>query len=200
MKKILQNWRELSRFHKISIAAVVILAGLLVLDRIDYSKIRLPLPNTIQRQVKKVRRAQERLDRLEKRRREEKESLQRLKRMITPFVWQIEETSASVEIQGQLEKLAQAEGITIRSMGSARNSKIDEHLGSADLSVHLNGNMREIVRFLTAVNQSERKLYWNTCRLSPIQSKQFDSINLTGRVKAFYLTNGAERIIFGKED
>ncbi len=201
MKKILNKWNGLRLFHKISLLAVLALALLVAVDRIDFTSIQLPLPRTISHQEDELREARERFERLEKMHRQEKENLRNLQKRIAPFVWRIgEEESASAEIQSELQRLARSEGVTIRNMGSPRAGEVNDYLENVEISIDIQGNIREIGRFLAAVDQSERQLYWNFCRLRPLRNEDGGNINLSGRVEAFFLDPGAERIIFGREE
>ncbi len=199
MPNIRGKLRKLTRFQQMLIGLACLLAVLVAYSYLDFSKTRLPLPGQIQDMEEKSRAAMEQLAELEWQRSRQESNLRYLQELAEPFLWRIDNRDPSSEIQSALERIARAERVTIRSMGSPRISEISEHIKKVEIAITLNGSMREVTRFMTGVEKAPRKLYWNVCSLRPTQNPGNESINLNGRIEAFFLIPSAERFIFEAE-
>lgn len=199
MTEFLGKWKRLTLFQRVLIVIACILTVLVAARYVDVSRLALPLPDAIEKQENELRDLQQRLSRLDERNRRQQEGLGLLRQTVQPYLWRLGDTRAETEIQAELERLARAERITIRTMGSPRITDVTEHVRSVEISLNLVGSMREISRFLAAVEASDRKFYWTSCRLRPNNVRNVESVNLTGRVEALFLTPDAEYVIFGRQ-
>ena len=58
--------------------------------------------------------------------------------------------------------------------------------------------MREIGRFLAEVEAAKPRFSWSNCNLRPAGPREMDSVVLSGRIKAVFLTGEAERLLFSE--
>ena len=70
------------------------------------------------------------------------------------------------------------------------------YIQEVEIDIVLSGvPMREFSRLLKEINQNRRKFYWVSCSISPVNQQKPTGINVTGKLKAYVLTDEATRLL-----
>ncbi len=186
----------MSRSQRVLVAVAGVLLLLVVWRFSNFNLPSLFWRPGIARKEAEVQALAQRLEEFERRRERLTRQVGELRRDLAPYLWRLDEKLPASEIQAELERLARRENITIRTMGSPRLADVSEHVKRVEVALNMNGSVREIGRFLGAIEGSDRRFHWVACRLRPINVQGTETINLTGRLEAFYLTPAAEAVLF----
>lgn len=89
---------------------------------------------------------------------------------------------ASVNIQSKEPKLVKSQNMN--------------YLQEVELRVEMRGiTMKEFTRLLKEISRNKRKFYWASCKIDPDNIQKPTGIRVTGRLKAYVLTEEAVRLL-----
>ena len=197
VNKIRRLWQRLPLRHRVLGAVLCLAAALVVVKYVDVaSLLKLPMASAVEQERQALDRLSDELEKVQQNRQAGKEKIAQLRNTLGRFVWQLEQRNPTSFMQSELEKRANANNVTIQAMGSPRTQDVTEHIRSAQLSVRISSNMREIVRFLTAVDGSEKRFYWNSCHIRPSAPGESSKVRLSGQLQMMYLTPDVEKLLF----
>ena len=191
---------RLSRLTRTQKILLAVAAGVVLLTVLRYARPlagRLPLPGTVRDREKELVQLQKRVAKTERRRDRQETSLTALRRDMEPVVWRAHGRVFASEVQNELEKAARNAHITIRTMGTPRVREASEHLRGVEITINVKGTMREIGRFLAEVEAARPRFSWVSCNIRTAGPREVDSVLLSGRIEALFLTPESERLLFG---
>ncbi|OPZ28791.1 MAG: hypothetical protein BWZ02_01197 [Lentisphaerae bacterium ADurb.BinA184] len=187
---------RLTRSRKVLLAVAVVMLLLVGLRFARPLVARLPLPATLHARREALEQQQKRLAKLERRRERRDLSLAALRREMEPLIWKARGKVLASEVQNKLEQAARNAHITIRTMGTPRVRDVSEHLRGVEVSINVKGTMREIGRFLAEVEAAQPRFTWVNCNIRSAGPREVDTVTLSGRIEALFLSPESERLLF----
>jgi len=182
-------------FLLLAVLAVVAVAVLLF----ETSPGEWPLPGNVQRQEQSVRQLRRELADLRKEEAGRQRWLETL-RHETRSMWHNKGGKMpSVEVQGELEKVAQRAQVSIQNLGAPQTGKLSDNISGIDIALHIVGSMREVGRFLAELDKNEPGFSWLSCSIRPDNPRTPRGVILDGRVRALVLSPEAQKSLFGEK-
>ena len=199
MKKLYRKLRELSRTQQILLFSAVILGLAVVLRYVEMPDRVFPLPHTINAKEEELQKFIDTYHRLHREREKYGGMVDDVRRQLASVIWQMDGKVPSATLQSELENVARKAHVTIQTTGGRDTAEISEHLRSVQSRVRLNGTMREITRFLKALERDDKRFVWHSCQIRPANAAGASTVNLSGRIKVFFLTPEAENKLMNSE-
>ncbi|MFO7821155.1 MAG: hypothetical protein R6V56_03730 [Lentisphaeria bacterium] len=196
MISILKKWQNLALKQRLMIITAAILGVLVAAQYIELPSSLLPLPHIISAKEEELIKQKAHYSKLQNKLRRIELTRQQLQRQVGPYLWRMEGKVPSAALQADLQKIARKAHVTIQTTGGQRTYDVSDHVRSVEAAVKLTGTMREISRFLEVCEKNANHIAWHSCRLRPIDRAQGVKVNLSGRVKAFFLATPAEKLVF----
>ena len=191
--------RKLTRKQKLMGTAATVLV-LLVLARYAGPVLdRLPTPKALDRMEDELRQLRSRLQRLQEHNEREQAEILKLRRNTKPLLWEARGRVLGTVLQNELQNLARRNRITLRNVYAPRSREVSEYVRAVEISVRMQGDIREIGRLVAAVENAQPRLSWSNCTIRPINIRDPDKLDLNGRVEALFAVDEAERLLFGEE-
>jgi hypothetical protein len=191
--------KKLGKRRRVLLLVVVLLAVLAAILLFGSGVSEWPLPGNLQREEATVRQLRDELARLRKEEATNQRWLETLRQKARP-IWHIKgDKLPSVEVQNELEKVAQRAQVSIQSLGAPRTSKLAENISGIELSLHIVGSMRDVGRFLTEVEKNTPGFCWVSCSLRPDNPRTPHGVILDGRIQALALSPEAQKSLFGEK-
>ena len=174
-----------------------ILALLVFIRFFDLSSIvQIPMMSAVDKEQRALARLKDRLETKQQEQQQAQEKINRLRNNLGRHVWRMKGRNATSVIQAKLQDRASSNNVTIQNISSPRTNDVTEHIRSAQISIRISSNMREIARFLAAIEKNKQPFYWDTCHIRPQSPGKSNKVMLSGRIKILYLTPEAEALIF----
>lgn len=158
-----------------------------------------PTPGSLDAKEEYLRSRQSRLTKLERVRSEEQAELEQLRETCKSVLWEGGDRVLSTVLQNELQNIARRERATLRSVGSPRSREINDSIRGVEVSVRVQGDMKEIARFIARVDAARPRFFWTTCTMRPINLRDPDTLDFSGRIEALFAVGPAEQLIFGEE-
>ena len=178
--------------------AVLVVAALAVLF-FDTSPSEWPLPGNVLRQEESVRQLRRELADLRKEEGARQRWLITL-RHETRSIWHSKAGKMpSVEVQSELEKVAQRAQVSIQNLGAPQTGKLSDNISGIDIPLHIVGSMRDIGRFVAELEKTEPGFSWLSCSIRPDHPRTPHGVILDGRVRALVLSAEGEKSLFGEK-
>lgn len=200
MKNLYRKLRALSRTQQILLFSAVILGLAVVVRYVDMPDHVFPLPHTINAKEEELQKFINTYDRLHRERAQYSGMVDDVRRQLVPLIWRMDGKVPSATLQSELENVARKAHVTIQTTGGRDTVEVSEHLRSVESRVRLNGTMREITRFLKALERADKHFVWHSCQIRPDNAAGASTVNLSGRIKAFFLTPDAENKLMHSEE
>lgn len=157
-----------------------------------------PLPGNVQREEDAVRQLRDELAKLHKEQAAHERWLDTL-RQKSRAIWHTKgDKLPSIEVQSELEKVAQRAQVTIQNMTPA-TSKLTENITGIQLTLRIVDSMHAVGRFLTEVDKNNPGFCWVTCTLRPDNPQAPHGVVLDGRIEALELSPEAQKSLFGEK-
>lgn len=176
---------------------LVILVGLVYLRPLLGA---LPTPGGLRRQEQKLQQLRGRLEKLQRNKSLKDAELDILRIDCGDVLWPGQDRVLSTVVQNELQTIARQERSTLRSVGSPRTKDVGTTVRAVEVSVRLQGDMKDISRFLARVDASVPRFFWTACTIRPINVREPDMLDLTGRIEAYFVVGEGEQLIFAAEE
>ena len=179
-----------------AIAAVFVVA--VIVRRADVPWHRLPSPETIRAEEKRLRSLRKRLAQIETEAAGREREFDLLTAQARPY-WQIQGRTPSVEVPAEFARLAQRAQVTPQQVGAPRTNKVLDlnDVREVEFSIRLTASMGEVSRLLTEMERSPSQFYWRKCNIRPDNRKAPQRVILNGRIRALVLSAEASRFLAG---
>ena len=196
-RNLKNNWQRISLRNRIMVITACVLAVLVFIRFFDVSSLaQLPMVSTVDKEQKELSRLVKRIKVEQKEQKQAREKINRLRNNLGRYVWRMQDRNAPSVIQAKLQDVASRNNVTIQNISSPRTNDVTEHIRSAQVSIRISSNMREITRFLAALEKNKQPFYWDNCHIRPESPGKSNRVMLSGRIKIMYLTPEAEDLIF----
>ncbi len=186
--------------HIVMGAVLVVLA--VMVARQYLGMIRLPTMSRIEEETKSLQSRKMDLKVLEKQVTDWESELADMQTRAIPF-WAVGARGGAIEqeVIKEINGMARAAKVTLSKVDTQRN-KIAQYTGIQEVEIRLElkgTTMQEVARFLAEVDRSKRILYWSYCKIAPDNPRTPKGVNLSGRLKAYAMTQEASEFILGKQ-
>jgi hypothetical protein len=159
----------------------------------------LPTPSALGKREDQLETLQSRLKRLSQQKRKRDQELARLRAECQAVLWEANDRVLSTVVQNELQNIARRERATLRSVGSPKSREINENIRAVEVSVRVQGDMKEVGRFLARVDSSSPRFFWTNCTIRPISLREPDKLDLSGRIEALFAVGPAEELLFAED-
>ena len=144
-------WQRFSKKTRMTILGLVA-AGLFVAVFLSYGDLpyeRLPLPENIRRQERKIERLQKELDQAERFEEKRQQKMARLRELADPF-WRTDDQASAADVRTELDRIARRAQVTIQNtrLVGDKPEEYTDYVLSVEVSVQIKAPMREISRLL----------------------------------------------------
>jgi len=118
--------------------------------------------------------------------------------------WKRAKTGSPVEqeVLDEFNNIARLASANIQSrQASLVKASNSNYVQEVELRIEMRGiSMKEFTRLLKQLRDNRRKFYWHTCRIEPENVQKPTGVKVSGRLKAYILSDDGSRILAaGKE-
>jgi len=192
-------WQHLNGKQRLMAVAVLVFAGLLLVQYSGVLPSELPLPDSIRALQAKRAELQERVRMLRLRQEREERVLAGIKALAAPF-WEVERSSPEAVVTAEFQRLARENQVRIATIRQARTREYLglKHVREVEFDVQVNGTMKEISRLLTPLGTARPAFFWSQCTIRPDNPKTPKTVRLNGKLRALVLSAEATRFLAGE--
>lgn len=188
--------KDKQKTKQLVLVAIMIFCGILV-ARQYMPMIQLPTDGLIEKEMKRLKAKRNDLTIMHNRNDEWQNELSELREKASLF-WVRTKTTSPVEqeVLDEFNNIARLASVNIQSKEpKLLKTPNSTYVQEVELRIDMRGvSMREFTRLLKEVENSRRKFYWASCRIDPDNSQKPTGIRVVARLKAYILTEEANRI------
>ncbi len=102
------------------------------------------------------------------------------------------------KIQDRIEQLARRSGLQLKTVGAPSPVPVSEYVRAVDVNINSHTTMKSATRFIQAIEENgPHRLEWFNCILRPNQPREPTGVQITGKIRAYVLSDDAAKFVAG---
>ncbi|MDP7396602.1 MAG: hypothetical protein QGF67_14005 [Lentisphaeria bacterium] len=102
------------------------------------------------------------------------------------------------KIQDRIEQLARRSGLQLKTVGAPNPVPVSEYVRAVDVNINSHTTMKSAAQFIQAIEENgPYRLEWFNCILRPNQPREPTGVQITGKIRAYVLSDDAAKFVAG---